>query len=81
MAKALKLDVEQPPPPKEDLAFGDINQEKSHPLSLAFIPALMEDVKRHGTSNLYRFQEEWKVIRGPMGVILCSSLSTQHLIP
>ena len=40
MAKSLQLNVEYPPPPKQDLVFDDINQEKTHPLSLAFIPAM-----------------------------------------
>ena len=31
MAKTLKMDTEQSPPPAEDLVFGDINQERYHP--------------------------------------------------
>ena len=45
MAKTLKMQTEQPPPPLEDLIFGDIDQERSQPLSLAFIPALMNLIK------------------------------------
>ena len=66
MAKTLKLQTEQPPPPKGDLVFGDISQERSPPLSLAFISALMELIKESWnqpstsspvacrTENLYR---------------------------
>ena len=45
MGKALKLDTEEPPPPEEDLVFGNINQEWIPQLSLAFIPTLMDLVK------------------------------------
>ena len=43
MAKS--LEVEQPPPPKQDLMFDDINQDKTPPLSLAFVPAMLDLVK------------------------------------
>ena len=33
---------QQPPPPKQDLVFDYINQEKSPPLSLAFIMAMLD---------------------------------------
>ena len=45
MAKSLKLGTKEPPKPKEDLVFGDIVQDKAAPLSLAFIPSLMDIVK------------------------------------
>ena len=45
MAKSLKLEAKETPQPKEDLVFGDLQQDKSAPLSLAFIPALIELVK------------------------------------
>ena len=49
MAKTLKMNTEQPPAPTEDLIFGDINQERSPPLSLNYIPALMDLIKEHWT--------------------------------
>ena len=45
MAKLLELDIDQPPPSKQDLMFDDINQEKSPPLSLAFIPSMLDLIK------------------------------------
>nr|XP_020644694.1 voltage-dependent calcium channel subunit alpha-2/delta-4 [Pogona vitticeps] len=42
MAKSLELDTEQSALPKHDLIFEDINQEKSPPLSLTFVPAIMD---------------------------------------
>ena len=45
MAKSLELDIEQPPPPKQDLVFNDINLEKSSLLSLAFILSMLDLIK------------------------------------
>ena len=45
LARALKLEVDQPTPPGEDLIFGDINQKRSPPPSLTFVPVIMEIIK------------------------------------
>lgn len=45
MAKALNLQVEQPPPQESDDIFEDINAEQSPPLRLPFISSLLKLVK------------------------------------
>ncbi|XP_078232770.1 uncharacterized protein LOC144583211 [Pogona vitticeps] len=45
LAKTLKLRVDEPAPPEEDLIFGDINKERSPPPSLCFLPALLKIIQ------------------------------------
>ena len=45
MAKSLELNIDQPLPPKHDQVFEDINQERSPPLSLAFILVMLDLIK------------------------------------
>ncbi|XP_078233615.1 uncharacterized protein LOC144583550 [Pogona vitticeps] len=66
MAQALKLAIEQSPRREENLIFGDIEAERTHPVSLSFIPELMDLIKEFWdhpanatsiskrTENLYR---------------------------
>ncbi|XP_078242567.1 uncharacterized protein LOC144587084 [Pogona vitticeps] len=70
MAQALKLAVEQSPRREENLIFGDIEAERTHPVSLSFIPELMDLIKEFWehpanattiskrTENLYRIHGE-----------------------
>ncbi|XP_078245250.1 uncharacterized protein LOC144587803 [Pogona vitticeps] len=70
LAKALKLRMDEPPPPEEDLIFGDINKERSPPPSLSYLPALLSIIKdfwEHPSSsvplpkrteNMYRINDE-----------------------
>ncbi|XP_072857659.2 uncharacterized protein LOC140707569 [Pogona vitticeps] len=44
LAKTLKIRVDEPTPPEEDLIFGDITKERSPPPSLSFLPALLKIV-------------------------------------
>ena len=45
LARALKLDLDLPSPPGEDLIFGDIVKERAAPPSIAFVPVIMEIIK------------------------------------
>nr|XP_020642244.1 formin-like protein 7 [Pogona vitticeps] len=44
LAKTLKIPVDEPTPPEEDLIFGDITKDRSSPPSLSFLPALLKIV-------------------------------------
>ncbi|XP_078243361.1 uncharacterized protein LOC144587247 [Pogona vitticeps] len=69
MAQALKLAIEQSPRREENLIFGDIEAERTHPVSLSFIPELMDLIKEFWdhpanatsiskrTENLYRIHD------------------------
>ncbi|XP_072854300.2 uncharacterized protein LOC140706761, partial [Pogona vitticeps] len=48
-AHALKLEIDQPTPPTENLIFGDI-KEKSPPPSLTFVPVIMNIIKEYTAS-------------------------------
>ena len=45
LAKTLKLDLNLPSPPGEDLFFGDIKKDSTAPPSIAFVPVVMEAIK------------------------------------
>ncbi|XP_078246160.1 uncharacterized protein LOC144588055 [Pogona vitticeps] len=45
LAKTLKLPVDEPPPPEEDLIFGDITKERTPPPSLSYLPSLLKIIK------------------------------------
>uniref|UniRef100_A0ABM5FAT3 Uncharacterized protein n=1 Tax=Pogona vitticeps TaxID=103695 RepID=A0ABM5FAT3_9SAUR len=55
LAKTLKLRVDEPPPPEEDLIFGDIVKERTPPPSLSYLPSLLKVIKElwdHPSSSI-----------------------------
>ena len=69
LAKTLKLDLNLPSPPGEDLFFGDIKRDSTAPPSIAFVPVVMEAIKEFWaqpatTPNVPRRTEHFYKIHG-----------------